>query len=247
MPKCKKFRATKNGKWIKMPWERQDSFYDIMSSGFKPSTPDSLQIKGAFQKRLGESLEHYNVSEHASEVNSMRQSDTSLFSSNLKSRHEETGKKFKSTKAAVGEWTFMLPKNAQRKFHRSVAKRNNQSSIYRAHSVPALKVTGSITQNKLDPKPTFVPDKAMSEINEKELECLPIELKRFRGKNFAFNNKLKSSKKAAYLQKVARIGRRAGLTKGQILQLMQSPKKKTLLEPMYTRDRHFELISALSP
>ena len=157
----------KNGKWIKIPWERQDSFYDIMSSGFMPSTPDSLQIKGAFQKRLRESLEHYNVSEHASEVNSMRQSDTSLSCSTLKSRHKETGQFFNSTKAAVGEWTFTLPKNAKQKFHHSVAKRNNQCSIHRAHSVPALKVTGSITQNTLDPKPTYFPDKAMSEINEK--------------------------------------------------------------------------------
>ena len=76
-----------------------------------------------------ESLEYYNVSEHASEVNSMRQSDTSLSCSNLKSRHKETGKFFNSTKAAVGEWTFTLPKNAKQKFHCRVAKRNNQSSI----------------------------------------------------------------------------------------------------------------------
>lgn len=213
----------------------------------RASKPDTLQIKGAFQKRSMESLEYYNAPEHTSQVNSTRQSGSSLSSCNPQSRHDLTGKSFDNTKTAFGEWTYTLPNTAQHKFHCSFAKRNTQSSISRAHSVPELKTMGSITNNSIDMKQTFIPDKAMSEINEKELECLPIELKRFRVNNGIVNNNVKSSKRKAYLKKVAQIGRKAGLTHGQILQLVQSPKKKTLLQPVYAKERHFQVIPALSP
>ena len=221
----------RHGQWVKVPWVRQDSFADVYSSGLRPSTPDSIQIKGSFQQRENGFLTKAKRDVHDGELQLLQAAPllTASRSSSNRSSSTEVQEICDSVDRILGEWKYVLQNdNNDKKYNnKNVNRKKNydnnnntkmrKSMLSRAQSVPVLSpmtYTSNNNKNKNFILPSFRDDKAMSEINKKDLEDLSLEFvdnnyTNTNGKRKSFN---KNKKRELYLAKVAQIGKRAGLT-----------------------------------
>ena len=219
----------RNGKWIKIPWIRQDSFYDVLSSGFRPNSPDSIQIKGSFQQRKGGSLLTKNTGEHHLGTPPRIRREISSNNSNRSVKSvEKVEQVCDSIDRIIGEWKYVLQNNGNSRQEHKNMTNTRKYILSRAHSVPILtnyevcSKNKNATKNKHAPR-LFAPiegDKAMSEINEKDLEHLPIEFVELRKHRNTNELNQPVNKRREYLEKAARIGKRAGLNPKQMKRLL---------------------------